>query len=87
MWSAIKSILKDNKTKCIIVEDGIPKYVILPFSEYQQLQKGENNSIVIENTQSASDINWEIQDIVEANDGVSDSSPGASTIRIEDLPF
>jgi hypothetical protein len=71
MWNNIKSILKDNKTKCLIVEDGEPKYVILPFEEYQQLQKSENHSILDEDQ-----VNSEIQE--EAN---------ASTISLEDLPF
>jgi len=71
MWNSIKSILKDNKTKCVIIEDGEPRYVILPFEEYQQLQKSENHSILDEDK-----VNGEIQQ--EAN---------ASTISIEDLPF
>lgn len=71
MWNSIKSILKDNKTKCVIIEDGEPKYVILPFLEYQQLQKSEDHIILDEDK-----ANSEIQE--EAN---------ASAISIEDLPF
>ena len=71
MWNSIKSILKDNKTKCVIIEDGEPKYVILPFEEYQQLQKREDRSILDEDK-----VNSEIQE--ESN---------ASTISIGDLPF
>ena len=55
MWSSIKSILKDNTTKCVIVEDGEPKYVVLSFAEYQQLQKSGNNGIVGENLQKEED--------------------------------
>jgi len=78
MWSSIKSILKDNKTKCVIIEDGEPKYVILPFEEYQQLQKSENHSILDQSRAQLDEdkVNSEIQE--EAN---------ASTISIEDLPF
>jgi len=50
MWSSIKSILKDNTTKCVIVEDGEPKYVVLPFAAYQQLQESKNSGIVGENS-------------------------------------
>ena len=71
MWSDIKSILKDNRAKCLIIEDGKPVYVILPFEEYQQLQKREDHSILDEDK-----INSEIQE--ESN---------ASTISIGDLPF
>jgi hypothetical protein len=71
MWNSIKSILKDNKTKCVIIEDGKPVYVILPFEEYQQLQKREDRSILDEDK-----VNSEIQE--ESN---------ASTISIGDLPF
>ena len=72
MWNSIKSILKDNKTKCVIIEDGEPKYVVIPFKEYQQLQKDGNNSIMGENPQiSEEQINGEMQDIK----------------TLEDLPF
>ena len=49
MWNSIKSILKDNASKCLIIEDGEPKYIVLPFEEYQQLIGAEKNSIVEEN--------------------------------------
>ena len=72
MWNSIKSILKDNKTKCVIIEDGEPKYVVIPFKEYQQLQKDGNNSIMGENPQiSEEEVNGEMQDIK----------------TLEDLPF
>jgi len=51
MWSSIKDILKDGKTKCVVIEDGKPLYVVLPFEVYQQLQKSENSAIVEENSQ------------------------------------
>ena len=78
MWSAIKTILKNKTDKCLIIEDGEPKYVILPFEEYQQLQKNENHSILDESRVQLDEdkVNSEIQE--EAN---------ASTISIEDLPF
>jgi len=43
MWENLKSILKDNKTKLIIIEDGKPCYIILPFEEYQHLQNARKN--------------------------------------------
>ncbi|MDD2753630.1 MAG: hypothetical protein PHT44_03405 [Candidatus Portnoybacteria bacterium] len=35
MWNQIKQILKKNKGTCIIVEEGQPAYVVVPFEEYQ----------------------------------------------------
>lgn len=75
MWNDIKSILKDNKNRCVIIEDGKPQYIVLPFLEYQQLQKIKDSSIVEENSLEADDvINEEIQ-------------AGAATVKLEDLPF
>lgn len=75
MWSDIKSILKDNKNRCVIIEDGRPRYIVLPFEEYLGLQKGKDNSMIEENSPEADDrINGEIQ-------------AGAAAIQLEDLPF
>ena len=78
MWSAIRTILNNNTSKCLIVEDGEPKYVLLPYEEYQQLQKGDMSGIVRENSkkESIEEVNWKIQDIKEGEG-----------LRIEDLPF
>lgn len=35
MWNTIKQILKKNKGTCIIVEDGQPAYIIMPFEDYE----------------------------------------------------
>lgn len=77
MWSAIKTILNNNTDKCLIIEDGAPKYVLLPYEEYQQLQKGNASGIVRENLrkENVEEVNGEIQDIREEG------------LRIEDLPF
>ncbi|MBI1888374.1 MAG: hypothetical protein HYS15_00335 [Candidatus Spechtbacteria bacterium] len=40
MWSSLKQLLPTDRDRCIIIEDGEPKYVILRFFEYQQLKKG-----------------------------------------------
>ena len=71
MWSEIKSILTDNKTRCVIVEDGKPRYVVIPFEEYQHLQSRKNDSIVEETS-----VNSELQEVA-----------GSGSINIEDLPF
>jgi len=86
MWSSIKDILKDGKTKCIIIENEKPLYVVLPFEVYQQLQKSENSVIVEENSQNADsprlreseagadEINGEIQEVTD--EGPAESPEG-----------
>lgn len=73
MWDSIKTILKNKTDKCLIIEDGEPKYVILPYEEYQQLSKDQDHSIVDEDRAELDEgkINDKIQEEVE----------------IEDLPF
>lgn len=85
MWSSLKQLIKSNKERCIIIEDGEPKYVILAYEQYQHLQKHESDSIVRENLMDESveecaepslqNINGEIQHIKEEG------------LKIEDLPF
>jgi hypothetical protein len=85
MWASIKSILKDDRTKCIIVEDGEPRYIVIPFEEYEQLRKLGKNSIVGENSRTfgEDEINGEIQEMRdEEGDG-----PVPSAVKLEDLPF
>lgn len=41
MWDQIKQILKKNKGTCIIVEEGQPAYVVLPFDDYQKALETE----------------------------------------------
>ncbi len=36
MWDTIKQILKKSRATCIIVEEGQPAYVIMPFDDYQK---------------------------------------------------
>ena len=83
MWNSIKSILKDNASKCLIIEDGEPKYVVLSFQEYQQLQGNEKNSIVEENFEEEK-VNGEIQEFQTEKE---EAEPVGPTIRLEDLPF
>lgn len=82
MWSSLKQLIRANNDKCVIVEDGEPKYVILTYKEYQHLQKDDKNSIVEENPQAsltAEDINAEAQEMQEFQ--------ADNSLRIEDLPF
>lgn len=72
MWSSLKQLLKSNE-RYIIVEDGEPKYVILPYSEYQQLQNHNNSSILAKS--EVESVNGEIQGIKEGG------------LTLEDLPF
>jgi len=76
MWSHLKTILKDKNTRCIIIEDGEPKYVILPFEEYQHLQSAKTGAILKENS-----ANKEWQEAAESENDY------ASSVNIEDLPF
>ena len=83
MWSSIKNILKDGRTRCVVIEDGKPLYVVLPFDEYQQLQGNEKGGIVRENFKE-DEINGEIQGL---NAESPEEEPVTSSIKIEDLPF
>jgi len=77
MWNSIKSILKDNASKCLIIEDGEPKYIVLP------LIGAEKNSIVEENFEEEK-VNGEIQEFQTEKEEAESVGP---TIRLEDLPF
>lgn len=82
MWSHIKEILQNEKGKCIIIEDGNPAFVLLPFEEYLQLKKtkptlaGSNGQKSLENV-ILTQLN-QSQDLA-LNQG--------RKIRLEDLPF
>ncbi len=86
MWASIKSILKDERAKCIIIEDGEPRYIVIPLEEYEQLRKKGKNSIVGENSWDEEKINGEIQDIEEQGPEP-EQRERVSAIKIEDLPF
>ena len=73
MWNSIKNLIKSNNERFIIIEDGEPKYVIMAYSEYQQLQNGSNSSIVAKS--EIESINGEMQDVKEGG------------LTLEDLPF
>jgi len=83
MWHAIKSVLNSKNGKCLIIENGEPKYIVLSFEEYQQLQGGEKNSIVEENFEEEK-ANGEIQEFQTEKEETELVGP---TIRLEDLPF
>lgn len=102
MWSSLKQLLPTDRDRCVIIEDGEPKYVILPFSEYQQLKKGMRYSRV--ETRSKGEIRgvWdeeavnrtieaelERKDIEEPRDLKELEKAGLELrgISIEDLPF
>lgn len=92
MWSDITSILKDSTTKCIIIEGGEPKYVVLTFDEYQQLQKNGEHSIVISpkaegQADTAERANHELQEIWELGEEDREPNEKVTAISIEDLPF
>ncbi len=78
MWSHLKTILKDKNTRCIIIEDGEPKYIVLPFAEYQHLQSIKDGGMLKENSE-----NKEWQETAASASG----DDYASSVNIEDLPF
>ena len=80
MWSEIKSIIQDNKTRCVIIEEGKPLYVVLPFDEYQQLQKNGARSTI-------EHANHELQEIWELGEQDLTPEKKVAPISIEDLPF
>lgn len=91
MWTSIKSLISDKKTKCIIIEDGMPKYVVLPFEEYQHLQQGRDNSTVSERSPVGRE-NSANEDLATYNrtpEGGQETTDTdySSSINIEDLPF
>jgi len=88
MWSAIKTILTNKNSKCLIIEDGKPKYVLLGFEEYQQLHNNKRYGTVVDEDK----INSEMQELGPESLGdeiqpQQDLDRNVSTIRIEDLPF
>lgn len=43
MWDKLKEILKVGGGKAVIVEDGEPKYIVLPVDEYLQLTRSDKD--------------------------------------------
>ncbi|MEX0877310.1 MAG: hypothetical protein WDZ40_00410 [Candidatus Spechtbacterales bacterium] len=43
MWDKLKEILKASGGKAVIVEDGDPKYIVIPVDEYLKLTGGVNS--------------------------------------------
>jgi len=76
MWSSLKQLIKSNRDKCVVIEDGEPKYVILPFAEYQHLQSAKAGAMLKENS-----ANKEWQEAAESENDYT------SSVNIEDLPF
>jgi hypothetical protein len=93
MWSEIKSILQDAKNRCIIIEDGKPRYVVVPFDEYQKLQKNDGHSTMAGPKDSDREpyatehVNHELQEIWELGEKDREPEKKAASISIEDLPF
>ena len=82
MWQDLKSILKDGKTKCVIIEDGEPRYVVIGFEEYQQLQGDKKDNIVSERSGEGREENFPNGDLAQAR-----NADYSSSVNIEDLPF
>lgn len=79
MWESIKKILKKNSGTCIIVEEGEPAYVVLPFSDYQNLLEKEPFK---KEGMSEQDLLEKINQ--EINDWKSKQSEDAAEIELED---
>ena len=100
MWDQIKKILKKTKGTCIIVEDGQPAFVIMPFDDYQKsLDREATEKIAaprfkegVNESEAVAKINQEIVDwkTQQAEDiqGVQLSDIQESDeLRIENLPL
>ena len=100
MWEQIKQILKKNQGTCIIIEDGQPAYVILPFDDYQKNLDAElankNATPRFKETASETDliekINQEISDwkgkqVEKAPEVQLSDIQESDELRIENLPL
>jgi len=100
MWNEIKQILKKNIGTCIIVEEGQPAYVVLPWDDYEQLlderptisfpekhkEGGSEQEILEKINQEIT--NWKARQ-VEENPAVAlaDEVEETDEVRIENLPI
>ena len=96
-FTSIKDILKKERSKIIIVEEGQPSYVLLPIEEYRILVGRTDLSAVPLEQETIE------QGTVVINDEVPDKESGGATappetlylegwhkshnIQLEDLPF
>lgn len=101
MFNSLNQLLKKDNERIIIVEDGQPSFVILPFEEYQHLRSLEKASISIIdskikglNPNPAADRASRIepnQDIARGDKRQEDfndrSDDSSPGVKIEDLPF
>lgn len=49
MWNQIKDLLKNEKGKCVIIDDGKPAFVLVPIDEYLLLKEKREKNAEIQN--------------------------------------
>lgn len=93
MWQVIKQILEQNKGTCIIVEEGVPKFVVVDFLDYQKLINKKTDNPSFKEEQFVEKANQDIEDwkskeeVKENIDLLSSEIQSPEDIKIEDLPF
>lgn len=101
MWSSFKQFLPANQDKCVIVEDGELRYVIVSFAEYQQLKKAAKCSTLGARSKDEKEDVWDedavnrtIEELehkefeaVKIEKQPEGRGRGLAGISIEDLPF
>ncbi|MBU3901090.1 hypothetical protein KKF25_00390 [Patescibacteria group bacterium] len=100
MWEQIKQILKKNKGTCIIIEEGQPAYVIMPFDDYQKSLENEPTAKsapprlkeAVGETESLANINqeiidWKVKQAENAPEVQLADIQDSDELRIENLPL
>lgn len=88
MWKQIKKLLQKVNKVCILIEEGKPSYVILPFQEYEQLIFRSCQDE--EKEKEIDKINKEINNWKENTEPELEINPqvgNSDEIKIEDLPI
>ncbi len=84
MWEKIKKILSKGDSKCIIVEDNQPTYVIIKWEDYESMV--DNRSTEIQEANSNID-NWKAENDAKKEYEANKEKEDKAEVKIEDLPF
>ncbi len=94
-WETIKQILKKNIGTCIIVEEGKPSYVVVPFEDYEKLleehpvsflekcKEGTNEQEILEKINQEI-TNWKAS---QAQENPEVELAEENEVKVEDLPI
>jgi PHD/YefM family antitoxin component YafN of YafNO toxin-antitoxin module len=93
MWNTIKQVLKKNKGTCIIVEEGKPAFVVVPFDDYEKsLDKPANEKVSV-GTGEQELLEKINQEIINWKTKQAEDSPAvelvedSDEVKIENLPL